>query len=55
MNALVAGALISVTLVSYRGGSRAATTSKMERFVTKRSILEVAAVLDPPLSYCWMF
>ena len=44
-----------------RGGSRAATTSKMERFVkidnglqpltiiTKRSILDVAAVLDPPL------
>ena len=45
-----------------RGGSRAAATSKMERFViivngwkpltiiTKRSILDVAAVLDPPLS-----
>ena len=44
-----------------RGGSRAAVTSKMERFViivngckpltiiTKRSILDVAAVLDPPL------
>ena len=44
-----------------RGGSRTATTSKMERFVitvngfqpltiiTKRSILDVAAVLDPPL------
>ena len=44
-----------------RGGSRAATTSKMERFViivnglqpltiiTKRSILDVAAALDPPL------
>ena len=41
-----------------RGGSRAAPTSKMERFViivncltiiTKRSILDVAAVLDPPL------
>ena len=44
-----------------RGGSRAATTSKMERFViivngcksltiiTKRSILDVVAVLDPPL------
>ena len=44
-----------------RGGSRAAATSKMERFViivnglkpltiiTKRSILDVAAVLDPPL------
>ena len=44
-----------------RGGSRPAATSKMERFViivngfqpltiiTKRSILDVAAVLDPPL------
>ena len=45
-----------------RGGSRAAATSKMERFViivngfqpltiiTKRFILHVAAVLDPPLN-----
>ena len=45
----------------FRGGSRTAATSKMERFViivngfqpltifTKRSILGVAAVLDPPL------
>ena len=44
-----------------RGGSRTAATSKMERFViivngwkpltiiTKRSILDVAAVLDAPL------
>ena len=44
-----------------RGGFRIAATSKMERFViivngwmpltiiTKRSILDVAAVLDPPL------
>ena len=44
-----------------RGGYRAATTSKMERFViivngwkpltiiTKRSIMDVAAALDPPL------
>ena len=44
-----------------RGGSRAAATSKMESFViivngfqpliviTKHSILDVAAVLDPPL------
>ena len=44
-----------------RGGSRAAATSKMEHFViiangfrpltiiTRRSILDVAAVLDPPL------
>ena len=44
----------------FRGGSRTAATSKMEHFViivnglkpltiiTKRSILDVAAVLDPP-------
>ena len=44
-----------------RGGSKAAATSKMERFViivngfqpltiiTKPSILDVAAALDPPL------
>ena len=44
-----------------RGGSRASATSKMECFViivngfqpltiiTKRSILDVAAALDPPL------
>ena len=45
-------------LVRIRGGSRTAATSKLERFViivngltiiTKRSILDVAAVLDPPL------
>ena len=46
---------------SYRGGSRTVATSKMERFViivdafqslttiAKRSILDVATVLDPPL------
>ena len=50
------------SIISTRGGSRTAATSKMERFViivngfqpltiiTKRSILNVAAVLDPPLS-----
>ena len=49
-------------LTSLRDGSRAAATSKMERFVikvngfqpltiiTKRSILVFAAALDPPLS-----
>ena len=49
----------SFKLIS-RGGSRAAATSKMQRFVimvngwkpliiiTKHSILDVAAVLDPP-------
>ena len=47
---------------SFRDGSRAAATSKMERFViivngwkpltiiTKRSILDIAAALDPSLS-----
>ena len=52
--------LVSLNTKS-RGGSRAAAASKMERFVimvndwkplniiTKPSILEVAAVLDPPL------
>ena len=47
----------------FRGGSKAAATSKMERFViivngwkpltiiTKRSILDVAAALDPPLMF----
>ena len=51
----------SVVQVKDRGGSRTAATSKMERFViivngwkplaiiTKRSILDVAAALDPPL------
>ena len=49
------------TLQSFRSGSRAAVTSKMEHFViivggfqpltfiTKRSILDVAAALDPSL------
>ena len=49
-------------VVATRGGSRVAATSKMERFViivngfqpltiiTKRSILDVAAALDPPLA-----
>ena len=47
-----------------RGGSRTAATSKMEHFViivnvwkpltiiTKNCILDVAAVLDPPLIVC---
>ena len=50
-----------MTEVPIRGGSRAAATSKMEGFVilvngwkpltiiTQRSILDVAAALDPPL------
>ena len=49
-------------MIASRGGSRTAATSKMERFViivngwkpltiiTKRSILDVAAALDPPLA-----
>ena len=32
-----------------RGGSRTAATSKMQRFVKKRSTLDVAVALDPPL------
>ena len=47
----------------FRDGSRADTTSKMERFaiivngfhpltiITKRSILDVAAALDPSLMF----
>ena len=53
--------MIGKFLYKGRGGSRTAATSKMERLViivngwkpltiiTKRSILDVAAVLDPPL------
>ena len=56
-----------VRIVSFRGGSRTAATSKMECLViivngfqpltamTKRSILDVAAVLDPPLSFSEQF
>ena len=38
----------------FKGGSRTAATFKMERWepltiITKRSIADVAAVLDPPL------
>ena len=52
---------LRIKLCPIRGGSRAAAISKMERFViivngfqpltiiTKRSILDVAAALDPPL------
>ena len=52
--------ILNQTVVT-RGGSRAAATSKIERFIiivtgwngltiiTKRSILDVAATLDPPL------
>ena len=50
----------------FRGGPRTAATSTMERFViivngfqsltiiTKSSILEVAAVLDPALVFTWV-
>ena len=52
----------SFFLQAFRGGSRAAATSKMGRFIiivngwrpltiiTKRSILDAAAALDPPLA-----
>ena len=54
-------ALLKEDVTETRGGPRTAATSKMERFgiivnsfqpltiITKRSILEVKAVLDPPL------
>ena len=54
---------INSVVILFRGGSKTAATSKMERFViiviswkpltiiTKRSILNVAAVLDPPLLF----
>ena len=52
---------MSTLQLVFRGGSRAAAISKMERFaiivngwkpltiINKRSILDVAATLDPPL------
>ena len=52
---------VSQTIRGFKGGSRTAATSKMERFViivnvfqpltiiTKRFILDFATVLDPPL------
>ena len=55
-----------VQLTEIRGGSRTAATFKMERFViivngfqsltiiTKRSILDVAAVLDPHLKILYI-
>ena len=58
---LVAVIQLNNRLSISRGGSRSAEKSKMERFVilvagfqpltiiTKRSILDVAAALDPPL------
>ena len=58
---LVTGSLPIFINQGLRGGSRAAATSKTECFViivngckpltiiTKRSIMDVAAVLDPPL------
>ena len=57
------GPSIKSIVIVFRGGSRNVATSKMERFVivvtgfqpltiiTKRSILDVAAVLDPPLVF----
>ena len=40
----------SIFHLAFRCGSRAAATSKMERFV-KHSILDVAAALDPLLAF----
>ena len=59
--------LLILIFSSIRGGSRAAATSKMERFVIivnglkpwtvikKRSLLDVAAAPDPPLSILLIF
>ena len=50
----------SLPKTKFRGGCRTVATSKMERFViivkplvitTKRSILNVAAFLDPPTEF----
>ena len=55
----------SCVVIIHRGGSRIAATSKMEHFViivnnfqqltiiTKTSILDVSAVLDPPLTFSY--
>ena len=55
--------MIYEVYTTHRGGSRAAATSKIERFViivngwkpltiiTKRSVLDVAAALNPPLKH----
>ena len=54
---------LSINYYISRGGSRTSATSKIERFViivngfqpltiiTKRSILDVAAALEPPLEF----
>ena len=65
INACISISVRNIKMSMYKnqcsGGSRTAATSKMERLViivngfqpltiiTKRSILDVAAVLDPPL------
>ena len=48
------GCITVSAFTGFRGGSRAAATSRMECFypltiIIKHSILDVAAVLDPPL------
>ena len=48
--------MIYEVYTTHRGGSRAAATSKIESWkpltiITKRSILDFAAALDPPLTY----
>ena len=56
-----------IVIVFHKGGSKAAATTKMERFViivngfqpltiiTKRSILDAAAALDPSLLSVFIF
>ena len=57
--------IIMITVIKVTGGSRTATTTKLERLVilvngfqaltiiTKHSILDGAAALDPPLKVIW--
>lgn len=52
--------IIMITVIKVTGGSRTATTTKLERLVIivngfQPSILDVAAVLDLPLNLSWVF
>ena len=44
-------AILKILATPFRDGFKTAATSKMEHFVIKCSILDVAAVLDPPLPF----
>ena len=45
----VSRVVLSIFQILLRGGSRGAATWKPLTIITKRSILDVAVVLDPPL------